>query len=936
MNAIEQINPRLITNSEKNSFYMELRTSLATCQKFFFSVAFINYSGLQLLLDELSETRKRNISGKIITSTYLNFTDVNSLKKLKEFKNIDTKIYVANQYKGFHTKGYIFEYENYYKIIVGSSNITQAALKTNVEWNVEYILKKEDDFVEKMITEYENLWEQTSELNDSFIKQYEDFIKSLAAFTKHEKRYFETHIEAVPNRMQEKALENLAILRKQHHNKALVIAATGTGKTYLSAFDVRQYNPNRVLFVVHREVILDSAKKTYEKMFPEATTTIYQGKNKERNAEYTFAMINTISKKDNYEKFSQDHFDYIIVDEAHRSFSNSYQKILNYFKPKFLLGMTATPERTDGGNIFQLYNNNIGIEIRLRDALEDDLVVPFHYFGIYDFVTDYVDYDELNIDQAAEKLKIKERVDLVIESLEHYGHDGQKRKCLGFCATIDHANYMADEFNKFGYHAIALTGSDSDNARKDAIKRLEDDYDDLEFIFTIDIFNEGVDIPSANLVLMLRPTQSPIIFTQQLGRGLRKYENKEFLTVLDFIGNHKKSFLIPIALSGTKYYDKDMLKVALDSEFSDIPGCTNIKFEQIVKEQIFQQLDAVSFSKLEYLRQEYSEFKRLNGSGIPKITDFLLYENSPDPVKFIDKSGSYLQFIEKVEKDNVEVNFDQDIRDFIRIIDKMLPIKRIHEFALLDMILDQTVITLEEAVEYVNDLVDGVDQYSIEHSFRYLNNEFFDPSRKGTFKYIVKSTNKLTISKDFIHRLENSNAMLYIKDSLEYGILRYEIEYGKKALEYPYLKIGHRYKMADLGLLANYNKTHSSIRGQGLWGYENNYYLFVDLHKDEKIKGTSIDYKDKLLSKKRFQWQTPNNTYPESTVGKRLIYHKERGIGLHLFIKKAKKIGTDEIDYYYLGEVELLSWEGSRPITMQFELLHEIDDFIYKDLTIIR
>jgi len=928
--------PRLITNSEKNSFYNELRTSLLSCERFYFSVAFINYSGLQLLLDELRITEQNKVKGRIITSTYLNFTDVNSLKKLKTFRNIETKIYVANSHKGFHTKGYIFEYEDYFKVIVGSSNITQSALKTNIEWNVEYVLNKENEFAVNIQNEYNKLWDQTSPLNENFIEQYEKFMKGLISFAKHEKKYFDVEINPQPNRMQIKALENLEVLRKQNHKKALVIAATGTGKTYLSAFDVEKFQAKRVLFVVHREVILDSAKKTFHRVFPDSISTVYQGRNKEENAEFTFAMINTISKPKNYKRFAKDHFDYVIIDEAHRSFSESYQRILNYFNPKFLLGMTATPERTDGGNIFQLYNNNIGVEIRLRDALEADLVVPFHYFGIADIVTDYEDYDNLSIDKAAEKLKIQSRVDLVIENMEHYGYDGNKRKCLGFCATIDHAKYMAEEFSKFGYNAIALTGSDSDDVRKTAIERLEDDNDPLEFIFTIDIFNEGVDIPTVNLVLMLRPTQSPIVFTQQLGRGLRKFENKEFLTVLDFIGNHKKSFLIPIALTGTKYYDKDMIKVALNSDFSDIPGCTNIKFDSIAKESIFNQLDKVSFTRLEFLKQEYMEFKRLTGKKKPMITDYLMYENSPDPIKFIQKSGSYFHFINKVDKNTSEVDLDEDTTDFLKLIDKMLPIKRVHEFVIIRELLKEQNLSIKEGYKRINQIIDGVSYASVEHCYRYLNNEFFDPSKKNTFKYIKLDNNILTMSAEFKKRIKDLPIYNYVTESLEYGILRYEIEFGNKALDYPYLKIGYRYKMADLGLLANYTKTHSSIRGSGLWRFNDHYYLFVDLHKDEKIKGSSIDYKDKLISKTRFQWQTPNNTAPESETGQRLINHEAKGINLHLFIRKAKKIGTDKIDFYYLGKLRLLSYEGTRPITMQFEFEHEVDSFIFKDLTIVK
>jgi superfamily II DNA or RNA helicase/HKD family nuclease len=716
MDNLQVLEPKLLTNDNESSFYQELILSLKTCNRFYFSVAFINYSGLQLLLDVFKELETNNINGKIITSTYLNFTDVKSLRKLSEFNNIESRVYRADNHKGFHTKAYIFEDDEKYKIIIGSSNITQSALKSNVEWNVKYISKKDASFPLQVINEFHSLWDLTNEINDDFLLQYEEYLNRVIKYVKQEKELFEYTVEIKPNSMQLEALKSLNTLRENNQDKALIIAATGTGKTYLSAFDVRQMNPKRVLFLVHRRKILDDAKKSFKKVHPDRITTIFQGSKKETNAEFTFAMIQTISKKENLQMFNHDNFDYIIYDEAHRAFSKSYQRVMNYFTPKFTLGMTATPERTDGGNIFERFNNNIALEVRLRDALKEDLVTPFHYFGITDVTTDLSNVDLTKIDLVAEKLSIKERVDLIIEKMLHYGYSGNKRKCLGFCATKAHANYMANEFNAFGYPSIALTGESSDDERDEAIKRLEKSKDELEFIFTVDIFNEGVDIPSVNMVLMLRPTQSPIIFTQQLGRGLRKHNSKDFLTVLDFIGNHNKSFLIPIALSGTKYYDKDSLKIQVSKDFNDIPGCTNIKLDQIVKEQILNQLDRVNFNSMEYLRKEYNDFKNVLGGKKPSMLDFIQYESAPDPVKFILKEDSYIEFQSKMENQKIETTSMEHIK-VLQTIDKMLPIKRINEFVILKELLEKNSITYNLAKEEINKMIEHVEEESIRHSF---------------------------------------------------------------------------------------------------------------------------------------------------------------------------------------------------------------------------
>lgn len=291
--------PKLILNDSYGSFYKELTLSLQTCKKFYFSVAFINYSGLQLLIDEFNNLSNKNINGKIITSTYLNFTDVNSLIKLKQYKNIDTRIYIANQSKGFHTKGYIFEYDDYYKIIVGSSNITQSAFKSNVEWNVEYLAKKSDQFSNKILDEFNNLWNETDDINDAFIEQYSSFMKTMEEFVKKERSIFDYSLEIKPNKMQLEALKNLSILRKNNQNKALIIAATGTGKTYLAAFDAKEFNPKRMLFIAHRNNILSDAKRSFAKVITNPSLGEYTSKNKIANYDYTFAMIQTLTKDNN-------------------------------------------------------------------------------------------------------------------------------------------------------------------------------------------------------------------------------------------------------------------------------------------------------------------------------------------------------------------------------------------------------------------------------------------------------------------------------------------------------------------------------------------------------------------------------------------------------------------------------------------------------------
>ncbi|WP_415832642.1 DEAD/DEAH box helicase family protein, partial [Arcobacter suis] len=636
----------LITNNQTTNFYNHITKLLQECESFIFNVAFINFSGIQLLLDSFEVLEKRNIKGKILTSTYLNFTQIKALEKIKEFKNIELKIYDSNASNiGFHSKSYIFEFKDNYKVLIGSSNITASAFKSNIEWNVKTIAKKDDVFLQDVLNEFENLWIDSYEANDEFLKEYADFLN------KQKKEFIPTFAykkSIKTNFMQEKALQKLEELRVKKEKKALVIAATGSGKTYLSAFDVKNYQPKTLLFLVHRENILLSAKKSFETILGDSFTYgLYTGNKKEEDKNYIFSTIQTMTNS--FSNFSQNYFDYIIIDEAHHVTSPSYKKVIEYFKPKFLLGLTATSNRMDGNSIYEVFDENIACDIRLNDALEHNLVVPFHYFGISDIQSiDYENIDLNKIDELAKLLSVNKRADFIIEKMNFYSFFGTKRKAIGFCVSKEHAFFMSKKFNEKGINSICLTSEDSIQKREETIKKLEGEKDSLEVIFTVDIFNEGIDIPSINTVLFLRPTNSPIVFVQQLGRGLRKHKNKDFLTVLDFIGNHKKAYLIALSLVGNKAIDKESIKFSLQNNFADFKNVF-ISMDEISKNRILKQIENENFNHLKYLKEQYFEFKSILENKVPKLVDFLQFSDVINPLNFIYESKSYVEFIAKVE-----------------------------------------------------------------------------------------------------------------------------------------------------------------------------------------------------------------------------------------------------------------------------------------------
>lgn len=931
------IEHKLITNDEEGNFLLELKEAFNKCKSFYFSIAFINFSGLQLILEQLKEMDKKGVQGTVITSTYLNFTQSTALKKLKEFENIDLKIFITDEkLRGFHTKAYIFEYEENYKIYIGSSNLTQSALKSNEEWNVRIVSKKDHIFSVDVMSAYNKLYNECHDVDEQFINDYDAFLKELrkATIKESSKNILLKYEKIRPNIMQSRALENLHRLREHGGNKSIVIAATGTGKTYMSAFDVRAFKPKRMLFIVHREDILRKAIADYEKIMPEKTFGLFTGNIKEEHKDYLFATIQSISAY--YNEFKEDEFDYIVVDEAHHSASESYMKVINYFKPRFLLGMTATPERTEGKDIFSIFDNNIALEVRLNEALEKNLVVPFHYFGITDIdLVDYRGIDINDIGKVSKLLEINERVDFIIEKMNFYGFDGDKRKAVGFCVSVEHAEYMAREFNKKGIKSTALTGSDSISKRQKEIAKLEDDNDDLEVIFTVDLFNEGIDIPAINLVLMLRPTNSSIIFIQQLGRGLRKYKGKEFLTVLDFIGNYNKAFQIAIALNGAKYYDKESLKVSIKTDFSNIPGCTNIQMDEIAKERILEQIDRENFNAMKYLKEEYNEFKKINGGRVVNLlTEYFLFEGAPNPLKFIGAvpSKSYLGFLEKVESgfEDLKLLKNEKFKLVLKDITAKLPLKRPYEYMILKYLIENGAATRAELKNNIEKYIDFIDEETFSYTIECLRGDYHS-KKESNFNFIEDLGEKIILAPEIKEVVEKDEFRLYIEDCINYGLLVYEREFGRENYGMPFLKLYSQYTRDDVVRMSNATKKFGGYGMGGLKTNGNDWYMFVGMEKDDDIK-ESINHENEFIGRDIFVWQSRNTTTIESEAGQKLINNVKENINMHLFVRKYREIDGAIEPYIYMGMGDTVYHEGEKPITVHLKLRNTVPMKIYNEL----
>ena len=605
--------PQFISNDYKEGrkVISSLEDELLKCDKFDISVAFITDGGIEPLLQTLKILEMRGIEGRILTTDYLEFSDPKALRKLASFKNIELKMFMSEEAgEGFHTKGYMFKNNDIYKIIIGSSNMTQKALSVNREWNTKIVSTEQGEYAKEILNEFERLWNSKYSLNyEQFIETYElnyKLIKEQRKIASAKKISSLEEYKLQPNAMQISFINNLNKILEKGEKRALLISATGTGKNYASAFALRENKPGRALFLVHREQIAKQAIESYKKIFGETKTFgLLSGNSKEFEADFLFSTMQMMSKEDIFKKFKEDEFDIIVIDEAHRIGASSYQKIIQYFKPKLLLGMTASPERTDGYDVYKEFNYNIACEIRLKQALEENFLCPFHYFGITD-----IEFDGKTIDENTElsdfsKLTCDERVNYIIKQIEFYGHSGTTTNGLVFCSSKREALALSDKFNDRGYFTVVLTGEDSQEKREEAINRLtsKNIEEKIDYIFTVDIFNEGVDIPEINQVIMLRPTESPIVFVQQLGRGLRKAADKEYVVILDFIGNYKNNFMIPIALSGDRSYNKDNIRRYVLEGERIIPGSSTIHFDEISKKRIFEAIDHADFTDIKLIKE---------------------------------------------------------------------------------------------------------------------------------------------------------------------------------------------------------------------------------------------------------------------------------------------------------------------------------------------
>ena len=819
-----------------------------------------------------------------------------------------------------HHKEQRMEYQNcFYE----QGELTQAVLQEfNELWKNEHTLAFED-FIDSYRQEYLNekmIRKQRRQAISESVVKLEDY-------------------QLKPNKMQLAFVQSVMEMRAKQIDRALLLSSTGTGKSLASAFMLREMKAKKALFIVHREQIAKQTLKSFKRVFGTSKTYgLLSGNRREFGAEYLFATMQMMAKDEILSHYTPEEFDVVILDECHHVGAESYQKIMRYFNPKFWLGMTASPD-TNQYDIYSIFNHHIAYEIRLQQALEEDLLCPFHYFGITDLEINGEVFDDNAGVKNFSNLISDARVDYVIEKANYYGFSGDRVKGLIFCSRKDEAKELSKKFNERGLRTEVLTGEDNQERRENVIARLTDDEEmdnQLDYIFTVDIFNEGVDIPEINQVIMLRPTQSPVVFVQQLGRGLRKCEGKEYVVVLDFIGNYMNNFMIPIALSGDRSYNKDAMRRYIREGARVIPGSSTIHFDEISKKRIYASIDVARTNDMRLLKESYKTLKYKLGR-IPTIQDFKKF-GSVDVTKIFEKCGSYHNFLKKYEKE-YRVHLTKRQETIIEYFSKkLIAYKRIHEMELLRILIGQ-----KDRILYYQRLLNekyhvDMNEQVEESVLRNLKNEF--PKEEERRKYsdcvlIEKNDDgSYSLSSKFQQELSDSNFREMILELLDFGIDQWKEKYGQSYRDTNFT-LYQKYTYEDVCRLLNWKK---NLNAQNIGGY---YYdsdtktlpVFINYHKAED----AIAYEDRFVSGSHL---IALSKHPRKVTSSDAVHiykqsEEDKNNRIFLFIRKNKD-DNEAKEFYFLGEIFA---EGSpRQIYMEktkdnaFEIDYRLDVPVRSDI----
>lgn len=914
----------LLTNAggKEPSLGTELKKELVSADRVDLLCAFIKTAGLNIIEKELKELKQRGIRIRVLTTTYIGATEKKALDRLVNEFGAEVKVNYELQSTRLHAKAWLFYRESgFTTAYVGSSNLSKQALVDGKEWNVRLGVQTAPQLLRKFEATFESYW------NDKRFENYDPDRdgKKLSESLSKSDNYYQgkplelSGLEIRPYPFQQGILDKIydeRTLQNRHRN--LIVAATGTGKTLIAAFDYRRLCDDnngirpRLMFVAHRNEILQQTMRAFREVLADPSFgEIWNGDNKPESYDHLFASVQTVARMD-LDNIPPDHFDVIIIDEFHHASASTYLRILQHFHPKEMLGLTATPERADGVNVKDLFDGKYTAEMRLWDALEAELLVPFQYFGINDDTDlsvvewkagNYVSSELSNIYDGNEA-----RVRLIVQQLKTKLPDLSMMKALGFCVDVKHANYMASMFNKIGIPSVAVTGATPDVDRIQAQSYLVQGK--IKCIFSVDVFNEGLDIPAVNTVLMLRPTQSATIFLQQLGRGLRHHPSKNVLTVLDFIGNQNDNFSFEHKFRAMTGFGRRALETSIENDFPYLPSGCQIVLDKVTQERVLENIRRQIHNGNRWLRRDLlSHIGGRTGDNYP-VSDFLndTGRQLSDVYHYTSWTKLLRETFEGVCQIPPGVSDDLDTQ----ILKRMSMLCHIDDQERIDM---YTALLADDCPHY-EDMNPRMQTYARMLFFLFFQKGFGFTSYQEGLEAVRKHHDACREAIDILGICKES-------------ITEVPQRVGDTAL-FSHASYQRQEALAALGY-ANLETPRASHQGGVAWIPDaQTDAFFVELRKSERDFSPSTMYKDFAISRTKFHWESQNSISPETVTGQRYIHHKEHGSKVMIFIRERKQNDIGTAPSVCLGYANYVTHTGEKPMAITWKLERPLSQELFQ------